>query len=851
MAGSNNNEYDLLNRTLLTEGKFTTQEPIDLTNCDKEPIHIPGQIQPHGVLLAFTKDNEHNIVQASRNTMALLGIEAEELLGTPLTNLIGEEQLLSLLEYDLNTESTSDLQYTRLNIDVQNTVTEFFVILHESEGLLILELELESVDERTVVNDFDWIRTFFGRIKQTNSRSEASQVAAEHVKEMLGYDRVMIYEFDEQWNGKVIAEAREPELEPFLGHHYPASDIPKQARQLYLRNWLRTIVDVHYTPVEIIPTVQPLTGKPLNLSLSILRSVSPLHIEYLHNMGVGATVTISLIHDNQLWGLITCHHYSPKYISHRIRNLCNFIGSFFSSELYQRQQIDDYESELYLRRQAARIADVFIGNTSFVRVIEQLQEEEKTLLDLMNASGAAISYQDKLLLYGKTPTPGQIRELAGWLGGRAKNYVYANSRLSLDYEPAKAYKEKASGALYLALSPGQQNYIIWFRPELLQIVDWAGDPAKAVIQDNDGMRLSPRKSFEKWRQVVQSTSLPWKTKEINILPELKTIVHRQTENQLQQVEELALQNARVLRQNEQRYLQLMELSPVAFLTITSGQIIYSNSEAAELFGAANTQALVGQDFIQYISPSSQIEIQEHLEQLEQNTVQLISASGSFVDSDNTPMLLEVTLTSITYGGKPSVMMIARQSTSNMEQQEAYSTMSEQLHSYLATDPLTDIPNRPAFEKSLEARWEEAVEKQEHLGLLLIDLDGLRAYNAIHGLNGGDLCLQWVADVINMIGVVHGASIARFSGGAFTVMLAGADHTKTQSLAEEISQSVLALQIPRDTSNSGEFMTVTIGGVSVIPTSSLHPTDLIGLVEKSLMNAKNKGKNQIDCCEAEF
>ncbi|WDF50139.1 diguanylate cyclase [Paenibacillus sp. KACC 21273] len=850
MSVSKNNEYDLLNRTLLTEGKFTTQEPIDLTNCDKEPIHIPGQIQPHGVLLAITKDNEHTIVQASRNTMTLFGIEAEELLGQPLASLIGEEQLLSLLQYDLSTESTSDLQYTRLMINLQDTSTEFFVILHESEGLIILEFELDAIDESTVVNDFEWIRAFFGRVKQTKNRFEASQVAAEQIKEMLGYDRVMIYEFDENWNGKVIAEAKETALEPFLGHNYPASDIPKQARELYLRNWLRTIVDVHYTPVEIIPTVQPVTGKPLNLSLSILRSVSPLHIEYLHNMGVGATVTISLIHDNQLWGLITCHHYSPKYIPHRVRNLCNFLGSFFSSELYQRQQIDDYESELAMRRQASRIADVFIGNTSFVRVIEQLQEEETTLLSLMSASGAAISYQDKLLLYGQTPTAGQIRELAGWLGSKAKNHVYANSRLSLDYEPAKAYKEKASGALYLALSPGQQNYIIWFRPEVLQIVDWAGDPVKAVIQDNDSMRLSPRKSFEKWRQVVQSTSFSWKAKEINILPELKTIVHRQTENQLQQVEELALQNARILRQNEQRYLQLMELSPVAFMTITNGQIIYSNSEAAELFGAKNTQALIGKEFAQYIGKQSQDDMQKSLDELQENVVQLISTNGFFIDVDQNMMQLEVTLTSITYGGKPSVMMIARLVASNIEQAEAYSTMSDQLHSYLATDPLTDIPNRPAFEKSLELNWDTALAEQQYLTVFLIDLDGLRAYNAIHGLNGGDLCLQWVADVLAMIGSIHDATIARFSGGAFTMMLLGSDQVHAKSLAQEISQSVLALQIPRDTSNSGEFMTVTIGGVSVIPTSSMRPSDMIDQAERSLMRAKNKGKNQIFCCDGE-
>lgn len=378
----------------------------------------------------------------------------------------------------------------------------------------------------------------------------------------------------------------------------------------------------------------------------------------------------------------------------------------------------------------------------------------------------------------------------------------------------------------------------------------AGDPVKAVIQDNDGMRLSPRKSFEKWRQVVQSTSFSWKAKEINILPELKTIVHRQTENQLQQVEELALQNARILRQNEQRYLQLMELSPVAFMTITNGQIIYSNSEAAELFGAKTTQALIGKEFAQYIGKQSQDDMQKSLDELQENVVQLISTNGFFIDVDQNMMQLEVTLTSITYGGKPSVMMIARLVASNIEQAEAYSTMSDQLHSYLATDPLTDIPNRPAFEKSLDLNWDTALAEQQYLTVFLIDLDGLRAYNAIHGLNGGDLCLQWVADVLAMIGSIHDATIARFSGGAFTMMLLGSDQVHAKSLAQEISQSVLALQIPRDTSNSGEFMTVTIGGVSVIPTSSMRPSDMTDQAERSLMRAKNKGKNQIFCCDGE-
>lgn len=304
-------ENQPLNRTLLNEAGLDPKEPVDLNNCEKEPIHIPGLIQPHGVLLAVTQNKDNRIVQASRNTDVLLGVAADALLGTSMADLVGPEQLNMLLERSVNAKETADLQYIIIQIKVAGVPEDFFCILHESEGLMIVELEPASIDQSDSTNDFDWIRTFFGRLKHTANRIEASQAAAEQVKEMLGYDRVMIYEFDEQWNGKVIAEAKEEGLEPFLGHHYPASDIPKQARELYLRNWLRTIVDVNYVPVPITPVLQPLTGKPLNLSLSILRSVSPLHIEYLQNMGVGATTTISLINNNKLWGLITCHHYSP------------------------------------------------------------------------------------------------------------------------------------------------------------------------------------------------------------------------------------------------------------------------------------------------------------------------------------------------------------------------------------------------------------------------------------------------------------------------------------------------------------------------------------------------------------
>ncbi|WP_336779837.1 diguanylate cyclase domain-containing protein [Paenibacillus illinoisensis] len=839
---SRKDNNNLLNRTLLHQGVYTN-DPIDLNNCDKEPIHIPGFIQPHGVLLAVNTQNVPTIVQCSQNTEELLGLETDKVLGLPLENLIGRESLHQILARSFSASVTSDLQYMDLTINIAGHDQVFTSVSHESEGLLILEMEPSNESRTMEGNDFEWISRFFGRIKSTDSRIEASQIAAEQVKEMLGYDRVMIYEFDEQWNGKVIAEAREEQLEPFLGHHYPASDIPKQARELYLRNWLRTIVNVNYQPVEITPTLQPLTGKPLNLSLSVLRSVSPLHIEYLQNMGVGATVTISLIHDNQLWGLITCHHYSARYVPHRVRNLCNFLGAFFSSELFQRQQLDEYQAEIRSREAASRISSIFIGNTSPSRILEELESEEQTLLGLMSASGAAICYQDKLMLYGDTPTREQVRELAAWLAGKSEDYSYHTSKLSLEYGPALAYKEKVSGVIYVAISPGEHHYMIWFRPEVIQLVDWAGDPAKAVIKTDDGVRLSPRKSFEKWREVVQSTSYPWTTKELNVLPLLKSIVRRQTENQLVQAEEQALQNARILRQNEQRYLQLMEFSPVAFFTLTDGRIIYCNNRAAELLGYENSKLLNGMEFSQFVPDNARTVLQQHLEELKLDDTRLYTNQSYFTTAAGVSLLLEVTLASVTHAGKPSVMVVLNSGVSNHEQ-EGYTETTNQLQNYLNTDPLTEMPIQSIFKSQLQEDWDACLQEKCSLGLLIIDIDDFRSYNATYGLQGGDLCLQWIGEVLAVVSEQNEALISRLRGGTFMLKLKGTTSEQADQLADEIRQHVLALQIQRDPSSPDEVVTVSVGGAVMVPEDSLSVSDLIEKATQALLQSKSEGKNRI-------
>jgi chemotaxis family two-component system sensor kinase Cph1 len=841
---SNRIQHEQLDRTLLTDGDYIANESVDLTNCDKEPIHIPGLIQPHGVLLAFTDDPSRIIVNASRNTLELLGRPAEELLGMPITELLGEPQLRKLLEHDDRTPDTAQLRYSSLNIPVNGLAAQFTAIIHESDGLLILELEASQNEQDAGLNDFEWIQTFFTRIKQAANRTEASQIAAEQIKIMLEYDRVMVYEFDSNWNGKVIAEAKNRGLEPFLGHHYPASDIPKQARALYLRNWLRTIVDVHYEPVEVIPALNPLTEKPLNLSLSVLRSVSPMHIEYLHNMGVGATMTISLIHNQQLWGLITCHHYSAKYVSHRVRKLCNFLGAFFSNEFYQRQQLDDYEAELRLKSIASRISALFIGDLGEERVHEALAGEQHTILELMEATGAAVMYGGKLSLFGNTPGGEDIRQLHEWTLRRLEDKVFYSSQLSLDNSEAHAYKHEASGMMFLPLSEDNQDFIMWFRPELVRVVDWAGDPAKSVIQENDGVRLSPRKSFEKWRQVVAATSMPWKPREIRLLSDLKAISLQRSRVQLQQAEEQARIHAQQFKENENRYLNLMNQSPVAFLAIKDGRIAYANARAAQLLQTGAPEALLNRDLAAFAGHSARAAFKARFNS-SNISEPLVSFHETLITDLNETLQLEFTIALVINDGVATILTLLRDAADHTQQDLSFTDTAQQLKEMIHTDPLTELPNRRRFYEDLSDLWGAAEDTGAPLSLIVLDLDNFKLYNEINGYQGGNLCLQWVANVLIAVEGLDMELIYRYDGEAFAVLLPETDIVAARSIAERIRAFIASAQIYMNPGASEEVITVSLGVASLEPSSSLNKDKLVSTAENALLAAKAKGKNGVE------
>jgi light-regulated signal transduction histidine kinase (bacteriophytochrome) len=481
---------------------------VDLSDCDREPIHIPGTIQPFGVLFAL--DGEMKVTQVSENVTDHLSLRVNDVLGRPLSEIVdpaAAEEVRAVLR------EQRWLDANPLNIGARGK--RFDGVVHHHQGAAILELEPnpETIEERSIHHPF---RAALLRVQRASTLSELAAVVTQEMRRTTGFERVMFYRFHEDGSGSVDAEARDEAHEPYLGLRYPASDIPAQARQLYLKSWLRLIFDVDQTPARIVPAMRPDTGAPLDLSFSVLRSVSPIHIEYMKNMGLRASMSISLIVRDRLWGLISCvNHTGPRRVSQRIRSACEFIGRLASL------QIAAFEDrELIALRASRRATEDALRRAmrdATGSVLAALIAQPKALMDLVDAGGAAVVDNGEPVTCGGTPPADVIREIARWLDETGDLRPFASASLGVDFPPALAASGVASGLLTFAL-PGAR--LMWFRPEIIQTVNWGGDPTKPVDAET-GKRLRPRHSFALWKEEVRARSRPWTASDLEAADELQ------------------------------------------------------------------------------------------------------------------------------------------------------------------------------------------------------------------------------------------------------------------------------------------------------------------------------------------
>lgn len=505
--------------------------PVDLSNCEREPIHVPGSIQPRGVLLAVSEP-DMVVRQVSRNLADVVGRSWEDALGRPLADVLGTVPAQAIARSARAFGDLRERNPVELIIDCDGTPGPVDAILHRAVhaidpagdprsavSTLVVELE-PAYGPRpfSFPNTYQAVRGTISELNRASDLQELYDITAAAVRTLTGFDRVMVYRYDADHNGEVVAEARLPELNSFLGLHYPASDIPAQARALYEKNWIRLISDVDYVPAPLEPVELPATGRPLDLTYSTLRSVSPIHCEYLQNMGVRASMSISLLRDDELWGLIACHHYSgPHAPPYATRAAAEFLGSTLSLRLVDRAQDEEHRRALRVRSTLAWLTAATLDED---RPLAETLLGRPGLLDVVPADSVVVNLQGRTGAAG-VPLPAEtVGAVATWAAQQGEDVVVTD-RLPLMAQldvPA----EVASGVLALPLPEGQ--YVLWTRGEQVHSVDWGGDPHNKAIAEREGdsVRLSPRKSFERWRETVRNRSEPWTAAELTEAGELRT-----------------------------------------------------------------------------------------------------------------------------------------------------------------------------------------------------------------------------------------------------------------------------------------------------------------------------------------
>jgi light-regulated signal transduction histidine kinase (bacteriophytochrome) len=469
----------------------------DLSNCEREQIHLAGSIQPHGALLVVSEP-DLVIRQASANAPRLLGWRSG-VLGLALAAL--SSQLDRQVRRQL--DSRLDRLPVAFRCMVPSAACDFDGLLHRPPaGGLVIELE----PAQGPVALADSIEPALKRLLATTSLEALCDETARVFKRITGYDRVMVYRFDDDGHGQVFAEQHEPGLESFLGNRYPASDIPEIARRLYLRNRVRLLVDVDYSPALIDPRESPSTGAELDMSLCQLRSMSPIHLQYLKNMGVAATLVISLPIGGRLWGLIACHHMSSRFVPYQTRALCELLAEAVATRVAALSSFAQAQTELFVRRLEQRMMAAVSHDGDWKSA---LFDNASSVLAPLNASGAALLCDNEVLTAGEVPGTGELRELAEWLDRQPREAVMTYQSLPAEVSGNQVLRTVAAGLLAVPLGSTGGEYLLWLRPEQVRTVTWGGNPFKPVEVGDDPSQLSPRRSFSQWHQLVQGTCEPW------------------------------------------------------------------------------------------------------------------------------------------------------------------------------------------------------------------------------------------------------------------------------------------------------------------------------------------------------
>ena len=546
-------------------------------DCSAEEIRLPGSIQRHGFFLMLDRDAER-VIAASENVEEFLHVPLKLVLGTTLETLLEREALSAVRALACSTDPVGLVMYLgafRVGEELCSIVT------HCQDDRRILEFErLDRLVFPEIMNSV--ITNFVGKLSKIETTEELCQAITKQIKDLTGFDRVLLYSFDEVGHGTVLTEENDGPLPRYLDLRFPASDIPEQARLLYVLNTIRIIPNAIYTPSPLVGT-RGVSVKGIDMSQSVLRSVSPVHLEYMRNMGTMSSMSISILCDGKLWGLISGHHATPRTVPYLVRSACDLLTKVVGTQLSAYRNAEKLKKMVHFHTVQRAMLTRMAAEKNYVAAMLAGIED---LVQVTDAGGAALVLEGEVHRAGETPAQEEVLRIAEWLDGQGPMEMMQTRSLGESLPWAEGLRPVASGMLAIRFSDVRRGYVLWFRPEVIRTVKWAGEPVK--IEDASA-HLHPRRSFAAWKQTVQGQSAMWSEMEMESAREFRGAVMAIS---LRRAEE-------AIEVSEARFQQLTHALPALVWTSNdSGELTYVNDRWKEMgfapsgswFGVVGLQA---------------------------------------------------------------------------------------------------------------------------------------------------------------------------------------------------------------------------------------------------------------------
>jgi len=505
------------------------EKNFDSEFCGSLPLHHINSIQDYGWLLVLDKRNL-SIIQGSENLAGVFTETMQELIGSAISSYLPADevdQLQQLINRGVNVKVPMMLTF-----NVSATADRFHALIHIKPGYVIIEVEkVHKMGVRSFTEVFQEVKYISAAIDQAETVQEVCTIAIHELKKLSGFDGVLMYHFDEHWNGTVIAEEKDERLERYISQTFPASDVPKQARALYLKNPYRLIPNREYQPVRLYPVINPLTNAFIDLSDCNLRAVAGVHLEYMKNMDVMASMSIRVIHNEKLWGLISCHHLDTKYLNYELCSIFEWLSDVISARITMILNKQDYQLTKQLQLKRLAITDRIYGEDNIISGL--LKDDEQDILDLFKATGAVVSLNGRMETKGQVPPKDALDNLMLWLEGKGHDQIFSTHHVADLYDDGAEFAAVVSGLLVIPVDSSKGDFVVCFRPEVIEDINWGGDPNHAVNFDKDGKNYHPRNSFKLWKQTVREQALPWSKYELEVAESLRSFLFEFRTKQLQ------------------------------------------------------------------------------------------------------------------------------------------------------------------------------------------------------------------------------------------------------------------------------------------------------------------------------